>query len=392
MTVLAGLAVCTALLWGLSMLGLRKLHGVLPRIEIPDGPVSVRAISPTVSVIVPARNEEEYLPSCLDALRGERGVEMEILVLDDRSTDGTRAVAERCREADDRVRILSGSEPPEGWTGKNHALHQASRHARGEYLLFLDADTCVRPGTVAGSVALARAHSIDLLSPLPDARCATVLEALIQPTMAMLMLAWFDPRKVNDPDDDAAAAPGNYLLFLRRSYEELGGHAAVREDVVEDLRLAQEVKRNGKRLLLALAPGQVVMRRRLTARRLWDGWYRVIWNGLGQRAWLGLFAAIGALLLFVLPYFSAFWGTLGWLEDRRLVAAVAAVAGGLHPVLLAGVRGVLHQTYGVDRSYRWLQPVGGVLVSSLFLAVAVAGGLGRHRPRWSGRSYRGMGS
>jgi glycosyltransferase involved in cell wall biosynthesis len=390
MTALAALSVLTALAWLLGLLTVRRMGRLIPRLA--DAPTAdAEPGAEPVSVVIPARNESLYLGACLASLAGERAI-CEIVVVDDRSTDDTRAVAERAAARDPRIRVLDGSEPPAGWTGKNHALSRGAAAAGGEYLLFLDADAVLARGAVAASVTEARAAGADLLSALPAVQTASFAEALVAPTMALLILVGFDPRRVNDPDDPTAMAPGSYLLFRRRAYEALGGHGAVRDDPVEDLHLAQEVKRRGMRLRLVAAPERVATRRLLSFRRLWQGWYRVVWRGLGERAWLGFVAAAALALFFLAPFAASIAGAAALVGARSATVGAAAwvalAAGPVHLALFVALRAALGRYYGVDGRYAWLQPLGALFVIALLLAAATMGALGRHTARWSGRSYR----
>jgi len=382
-TALAAVALAIALLWLVAAVAADRLGAALPHLTdfAADAPPEPRA-----SVIIPARDEEECLGACLASLRGQPGVR-EVLVVDDRSRDGTRRVAEEAARLDPRVRVLAAEEPPPGWTGKNHALSVGAAAAAGEYLLFLDADATLGPGAVAAALAAARARGADLLGALPAVECASFAESLVAPTMALLILVAFDPRRANDPADPTAMAPGSFLLFRREAYDALGGHATVRDDPVEDLRLAREVKRRGMRLFLVAGRGLVATRRPLSFRRLWDGWYRVLWRGLGERAWLGLIGAASVAAFFLFAPTAGFVA----IATRSIASPAGALALGAalaQAAFTIALRRALWRRYGVDPAQAWLQPLGALFVVALLVAAATQGALGRHRARWSGREYR----
>src|SRR5215471_12820194 len=317
---------------------------------------------PLVSVIVPARNEELLLPRCLASLEAQGYPALDVVVVNDHSTDGTQAIAEQ------RVPVVMAPDPPSGWAGKCWAAWQGARAARGEWLLFLDADAVLAPGCI--EAALAGTADADLLTLMPRARCASVLEGIAQPVMLMLLLWRYDPRRLNDPRDPAAAAPGSFLFFRRTAYERIGGHAAVRGEVVEDLKLAERIKRSGLRLRVLAAPTLIETSRRLSARELWNGWSRVAPDGMERHAGAALLGAGAVAILFVLPYVLVPLG--GWL------LALAAV----HFVLVLVVRMQLRAAYGIDSRFAWLSPLGGIFATLVLLRATLPGKI-----RWRGRSY-----
>ena len=359
-------AVVVALWAWLAALLPRALRRV-PRIDATGQPRQ----SPLVSVVVPARNEEKLLPGCLAALAAQDFTPLEVVVVDDHSSDGTRQVAEAARG----VRLVLAPERPAGWAGKCWAAWQGARAARGEWLLFLDADALTEPACLRATLADAQRAEADLLAAMPRADCASTWEALAQPVMLFLLLWHLHPERVNDPRDPTAAAPGSFLFFRRVAYEKMGGHEAVRGQVVEDLKLAQLVKQSGLKLRLAAAPHLVATRRPLTRRELWNGWCRVAVDGLGRRAGLGLLGGFAVAVAFLLPYAVA---PLGW-----AATGLAAV----HLLLARLVRLQLARAWGIDDRLAWLQPLGALFAVAVLLRAALAARTGGARVEWRGRDY-----
>jgi hypothetical protein len=184
---------------------------------------------PSVSIVVPARNEERNLPPLLESLRHLDYPSYEVLVIDDNSTDRTGAVA-----AGFDVRVLSAPARPAGWNPKNWACHEASRHATGEIILFTDADTVHRPGGLKEAVGRLRSEEIDLLSCLPYHRCPTWWERMLGPFHALVYVATA-PRT---PTRRRVFALGQFLLFKRGFYDGIGGHAAIASQYPDDFALA----------------------------------------------------------------------------------------------------------------------------------------------------------
>jgi glycosyltransferase involved in cell wall biosynthesis len=328
----------------------------------PKRPTATTSAPPLVSVIVPARNEQALLPRCLASLEAQGYPSLDVVVVDDHSTDGTRTIAERSAP------VVAAPDPPAGWAGKCWAAWQGARAARGEWLLFLDADAVLAPGCI--EAALNGAADADLLTLMPRARCSSVLEGIVQPVMLMLLLWRYDPRRLNDPRDPAAAAPGSFLFFRRAAYEGIGGHAAVRGEVVEDLKLAERIKHGGLRLRVLAAPTLIETSRQLSPRELWNGWSRVAPDGTERHAGAALLGAGAVAILFVLPYVLAPAGS--WL------VALAA----LHFALVLVVRMQLRAAYGIDSRFAWLQPLGAIFATLVLLRATIPG-----KVRWRGRSY-----
>src|SRR5271170_4375748 len=193
------------------------------------------ATKPMVSVIVPARNEEVCLGRCLGSLVDQQGVEFEIIVVDDASTDRTREIA----ASFPGVGIVDAGPVPAGWTGKNNAAWTGSKQARGGWLLFTDADTVHLPGSLIRSLAEAQERGAALLSYSPEQEVHGFWEKAVMSVIFAELAATYRPSQVNDPASPAAAANGQYLLISREAYDAVGGHAAVRTSLLEDVALAR---------------------------------------------------------------------------------------------------------------------------------------------------------
>jgi hypothetical protein len=223
---------------------------------------------PAVSVIVPARNEEECLGACLQSLVGQTGVGFEIVVIDDGSTDRTREIAQSFAG----VQVVDAGPLPTGWGGKNNALTAGVRHAKGEWLLFTDADTVHRSGSLAGALAEARAQQAALLSYSPEQEVHGFWERAVMPVIFAELAGRYRPVEVNDPRSPVAAANGQYLLVSREAYEAVGGHAAIAGDLLEDVALAREVKRSGRKIFFRFGGDAVRTRMYRSFGQLQEGW------------------------------------------------------------------------------------------------------------------------
>ncbi len=225
---------------------------------------------PTVSVIVPARNEETCLGACLQSLLAQNDVAFEVIVVDDHSTDRTRDIA--LSFASPQVRVIEAGPLPLGWTGKNNAVTAGSRAARGEWLLFTDADTIHLPGSLARSLEEAKRQGAALLSYSPEQVVKSFWERAIMPVIFAELAASFRPSQVSDPNSPAAAANGQYILITREAYDAVGGHAAIAGNLLEDVALARAVKKSGRKIFFRYGGDAVRTRMYRSFAQLREGW------------------------------------------------------------------------------------------------------------------------
>jgi glycosyltransferase involved in cell wall biosynthesis len=244
--------------------------------------VATVSIRPTVSAIVPARNEEACLRACLDSLLAQN-VNLEIIVVDDHSTDRTREIAFSFSRSDQAevaqgpqnqtvVRVIEAGPLPPGWTGKNNAVTAGARTARGEWLLFTDADTIHLPGSLKRAIDEAQRHRAALLSYSPEQMVETFSEKAVMPVIFAELAASFRPSQVSNPRSSAAAANGQYILITREAYEAVGGHAAISGNLLEDVALARAVKRSGRKIFFRYAADAVRTRMYRNFAQLREGW------------------------------------------------------------------------------------------------------------------------
>jgi len=223
---------------------------------------------PTVSVIVPARNEEENLRTCLESLVQQQGVDFEVIVVDDASTDSTRQIA----SSFPGVRVLEARPLPSGWSGKANALFCGARVASGDWLLFTDADTVHLSGSLARAVIEAVRHGASLLSYSPQQEVDSLSEKAVMPVIFAELAATYRPSLISDSRSPAAAANGQYLLISREAYDAVGGWATVSKDLLEDVAIARAVKASGRKLLFRYGSDAVRTRMYRSFQQLREGW------------------------------------------------------------------------------------------------------------------------
>jgi glycosyltransferase involved in cell wall biosynthesis len=241
---------------------------------------------PAVSVIIPARNEEACLGDCLQSFVGQLGAAFEIIVVDDHSTDRTREIAKSFQQ--ERVRVIEAPRLPAGWTGKNNAVTAAARQARGEWLLFTDADTVHIPGSISRALAEAQEHNVEMLSYSPEQIAVTFWEMATLPVIFAELARQYPPSVVSDPASPIAAANGQFILIRRDAYEAVGGHAAIASEILEDVALARAVKRSGRKIRFRYAPDAVRTRMYRNYTQLRDGWTKNLVLLFPNPGWLAV--------------------------------------------------------------------------------------------------------
>jgi chlorobactene glucosyltransferase len=347
-----------------------------------------------VSVIVPARNEARFIVRCLEGLTRQRGVRFEVIVVDDRSTDGTGALARGVDPGNaEEVRVVAGQALPDGWFGKPWACHQGAQVARGDVLLFTDADTSHSPDLLTRCLAALREDGADALSLHGRQELGTFWERLVQPHLFALMAVRFRrlDRVLDREDSHRAIANGQYILVRREAYDAVDGHRAVRDEVVEDLRMAQVLTRSGHRLTMRGAEDAFSTRMYTSLRELVDGWTKNVAVGGRQAAgWWAPVALPGAVGFIVAAWLLApgvgLAGAASWAFGGRPFSPTlmgwAGLTYGFSSVLWASG----YRRFGVSLGYGFLHPLGALVTLHIVLRSWIRG---TRRIEWKGRRYRG---
>lgn len=327
--------------------------------------------APLVSVIVPARNEESSLGACLESLVAQEGIAFEIIVVDDSSTDRTRAIA----ESFPGVRVIEPGPLPEGWTGKNNAVTAGVREARGEWLLFTDADTVHKAGSLAKAMAEAKKQRADLLSYSPEQEVHSFWERAVMPVIFAELARKYPPSRMSDPATKLAAANGQYLLISRAAYDAVGGHAAVADSLLEDVALAKKFKAAGYKIIFRYGGDAVRTRMYRSFRQLREGWTKNL---------ALLFPSAIALALWSLVEFAAVITCL-------IFAGMLIVGGDWKHAIFYLIVPFLTVIRIATAHFPWTSNVLGILGLPIFSYLLLRSKLS-HRMgsvNWKGRSYGG---
>lgn len=332
---------------------------------------------PKVSVLIPARNEELRLRPCLGTLSDSDYPILEILVLDDHSTDGTAQLVNQRAKGDPRIRLLSGQPLPAGWVGKPWACHQLSREAQGEYLLFVDADTRFSDITISQAVNLAHREKADLISLWPYLESLSWSERLVIPFVHLFILFYL-PHWVRAPLRCFGAANGQFVLFRRTAYEQIRGHESVRDHLVEDISLARNLRQAGHKVLNldGTNPGHAIalVRCRMYTRvaELWEGFTKNLYPSFDGNFPAFLFFQLVQGVIFLAPFvllFTPYRSPLVWTEIAIIFALRLSLA---HRFRQSYLGALLH-------------PVGQIMVISI--AIHSWWQALRGRLPWKGRHY-----
>jgi chlorobactene glucosyltransferase len=347
--------------------------------------------APLISVCIPARNEARNIGCCVGAVLAQDYPNFEVIVLDDRSTDATPEILRGYATQDDTLRVLHGAELPAGWAGKPHALHQAAAAGgeRSEWLCFIDADTFLAPGTLSATHAKAVETRADMLTLMTFQILGSFWEKAVMPLVMTALSVGFSPRKVNDPSTRDAIANGQFIFIKRSVYDAIGGHERVRDQIVEDKAISEQVKWNGHRLVVADGMKLVHTRMYTSLPEMWEGWTKNIYLGLSDHPGLLLLGAFGATLAVIAALFLPAWPLLGlgWGLNGGGWAALAVMA---EAALLWGylltVRAKVAHKMGISRWWAVTTPLGAGVFAAMMLTSAwkVLSGQG---VTWKGRVY-----
>ena len=337
--------------------------------------------SPTVAAIVPARNEEAHVAATVAALRRQDYPALTLTLVDDESTDSTRAVLQRLQVDPvlglPPLRVVEGVTRPAGWVGKTWAVHQGATIATADWLWFVDADMGLDPTALRTALVEAERTGADLVSFLPGVRCDTFWQRTIAISFLHILAHLFPLNRVNNPDRPEALAAGGFILVRRAVYERVGGHEALRHAIIEDIELARNVKRAGGKLAVRLAP-------HLAWTHMY-GSFGAIWVGMRKNAYAGMDYMphkfiVGAIVALVMAW-APLIALLGWWTLNSPALGIVGVWG-----ILAQVAATIPNAIfaGVAWPYALTLPVG----ISAYVGITSASVWRYHRGHleWKGRS------
>ncbi|GGF12494.1 glycosyl hydrolase [Halobacillus andaensis] len=331
---------------------------------------------PKVSLLVPLRDEIEHVTELIRCLKAITYANVEFILLDDHSEDGTYEALLNETSNDPRFIIIQGHPLPEGWNGKVHACHQLSQHASGDYYLFLDADARVSPSIIERSLATLQKRKASMLSGFPHYPNHHVLSHLLVPLQHMVVFLHLPLAVANFTRLPAfTAACGIFIFIERKAYDAIGGHQAVKGSLVEDVHIAREVKKHGFSMILCNITDGVVSYMYDSSKETWEGFKKNIYTGIGRSPVMVVFLTSLYIGLFLFPFALGVYGIVSGQTAYFL------------PFLLT----VTFKMY-VDARTRhplwlsWLLPFSAALLIALLFASMMVHLRGKSY-QWKGRSY-----
>lgn len=349
---------------------------------------------PMVSVILPARNEEGYIERCLESLAVQDYPNYEVVAIDDSSDDDTMGIIKRYARRHPGVIVPVSARPkPDGWMGKNWACMEGYRRAKGDLLLFTDADTRHTKGMIGLAVGRLLGGRLDALTVMPRMLAPEFWTRATLPMISVFLHTRFSALNVNSPDSKTGYFFGSFFIIRRETYLSVGAHEGVRGEMIEDGALGRRTKEAGHRMLMVRGEHLIEAVWARDGHTLWNALKRLM---IPMRAQYGLRASAGVAVAVAFLLFAPFLA----LSGATIAAADAASGGpwaGLVPAVLAASASAAASALvwtgavmesrtglGIGVPYGLLAPVGGLVVAAGFLA-----GLVRHNPSlsWRGRTY-----
>ncbi len=369
-----------ALPWVAPLLGLPRLARSTPSL----GDVTPETGVP-LSLVIPARNESAQIETVVRSALASTYTPLEVIVVDDRSTDDTAAKVRALTRGDPRLRLVAGRELPAGWYGKPWACQQGAEASVSDILVFTDADTTHHPELLGRAAAMLRRTSADLLTVAPRQLILTFWERVVMPQIWALLGTRYHPERVNRATRARdVVANGQFMMFRRSAYDAIGGHASVKGEVVEDMAMAQQVVRQKRKLYFVFAYDYMQTRMYQTLGQLMEGWSKNLFIGARHsfpdeplRRLLSPLMIIAGALYWIAPPVALGAALLGCAPGLLWPAAAASSLALVFWSLIA---------FGMETPiwYGLLYPLGALMVIVIMLRSAWRG---TRRVEWRGRVY-----
>ncbi len=383
------LAILTSIAWfvvlawlvsvALTIHGLSRQKPLLPTAHFPMS----AGDAPLVSVLVPARNEQHrVLKNCIRSILAQDYPRFEVIAVNDRSTDATGAILETLAKGDKRLRVIEGQELPAGWLGKPYAMQQAFNHARGEWILATDADMIFETATLRTAVECTLENKGDAMTLIPQFEASSFWERVMIPTWAWVFLMFTLFYRIGNPKTPGAVGIGGFFLMRRTALEGVGGYEVLKDEVMEDVRLAEMIKRSGARLFTAYAPKLISTRMYSNFGEMWECSTKNWFSGVKFSLPFALSCVSSMYLMSVVPPLIALVSAvgIGVSADLRLLFIPASLSWFLQVLALAmvSIRSEVTPTYALTA------PLGlSLLYAMLFdSSIRIATGKG---VTWKGR-------
>ncbi len=356
----------------------RKVPRLPERIDLSDEPL--------VSIIVPFRNEEGNLPNLLESLKEQDYKNLEIILVDDQSTDNSTKIAEGYAKRVRNCKVVTVKDRPEGWVGKTWACEEGFRRAGGEWLLFTDADVQFKEGVIHKSLNYAISNNLELLTLTPKILCKSFWAKLIQPIFHYFLMVLYSPLRVNNPNDKFGYVFGSFFLIRKSIYVSLGRHETVKSSLIEDRAFGALAKQKGAKMMMVYGNENFSS---VWATRLADvihGMERIVSFSVSVNPLRGVAFAIVIFVVMVLPFLAVMSSLFLYLVGSHfspILSTLSIITSLL--VLFASSIEVLGPLK-LSPAYILAAPLGGLLFITAVLTASYKNAF-RKRITWKGRKY-----
>ena len=338
--------------------------------------------SKLVSILIPARNEADVIESTIKSIINQSYKNYELIILDDNSSDSTKAIIQKHAKLNSKIELINGLSLPEGWLGKNWACHQLSEKAKGEYILFMDADTILDKFILEDCVIALQKEKIDLLSLVPGRDTKLIADHAMKKIISWFIVCWL-PMKlaINLNAPFLSATFGQFMLFKKSSFNDIGGFEAIKDNPVDDFQLGRNIKKNLFKWMLFDAAFRITTRTYNTNKDLISGYSKNIFPAVGYS--ISIFLVIFLILIsFVLgSTIPIILYALGILQNQQLILLCVSLL-----ILLF----ISWEIVTIRFKYSIFTPFSFPLLISLILLLALRSFIDNvfYSSTWKGRSYR----
>lgn len=326
--ILRWLVIVNIISWVLSCVRNYWTTKNLPLIDLKDVrlPENPNQPSPRISVLVPARNESHrVLRQCVESLCAQTYSNLEIIVVNDCSTDNTGEILDDLAETNLRLKVIHGAPLPSGWLGKPHAMYQASQAATGDWLLATDADIIFHPQVIEAGIRYALKNELDVLALMPGAEFVTFWERVILPAVVYLLVLMYPPYLANKPGTKHALASGGFILMKRDAHQKIGGYERIKDYVIDDIYTAKYLKEAGYRFRVLGSQNMIYTRSYYGLADIWEGFSKNTFAGLKHNFVSAVLAVVLLLLSGLLPIIGIVAGAC-WGDNTLLYLSVVSYA------------------------------------------------------------------
>lgn len=335
---------------------------------------------PMISICVPARNEERGVEACLTSMLGQDYPSFEVIVVDDNSTDATPDILQKLGEKHSNLTVIKGEPLPSDWHGKPFALYQAQKIAKGEFILFADADPVFHPDTLKTAMHIMQDRNLDFYSLLPGSVFSSFWEKAVQPVFFGFIGSMTPFRKVNSPEFPEAMGVGAFTMIEKKLYDRIGGHESLKQEILDDIGLARVAKSFGARLLIADGQKLISIRMYHSLEEIRIGWRKNMFIAMRKsipRAFYYIFIVIA---LNVTPYFLF---VASWINGEGLVSlSISAI----NLFTLLSMNFVFCKELRLSALYLLVFPLG-ALVFVWVMISSMSQILFKGTTEWRGRNY-----